>query len=504
MVAPNVDARIRGRSTVRSLNTDAVGRDGVRTHRSVLPPGLVPIVFVLLLLAGIGPNLDLALLSIAVLLVGSLLLWRPGESPILLFAFALPWLQGATMGFRANWLGVHVDEIAQFPADVRAAILLTQLGLLVHAVGLRLGAGPKWRHDAWLMHEQAMSLPMRRWAQVYVASSVVSFAALACAWFVPGLSQVFLAFPTLKWAAYFMLAYAAFAGTAGGGTVLAIAFLFELALGVGGYFSDFKTIIFVTAFAAVAAGLRMTMQRLLVLVVLAGLALSMGIVWTAVKVDYRRFVSAGDVAQIVSVDYLARMNHLAHLVSELDRQALSDATDALLSRLAYVEYFGATLNHVPQYVPHQYGAILWDAVSRPFMPRLFFPNKEIIDDSARTAEFSGVSVGGLAEGTSISLGWIAEAYIDFGRYGMFLSILAVSMFFGWIYRALLRWGPTRGLLGSALATAVLLGASMLESSMTKVFGGVIVSLLVSWAAVRFLIPRVAPWLLARSMRRSRA
>jgi hypothetical protein len=317
------------------------------------------------------------------------------------------------------------------------------------------------------------------------------------------LSQILLGIADLKWAFFLMLAYAAFLGSAGGTSIFATAFLVELALEIGGYFSDFRTVIFVTAFAAIGPGVRMTAKRLIGIGALGVLAIALALVWTAVKVEYRSFVSEGARAQIVAIDYATRIGKLAELVANLSAPALSKATEDLLSRLSYIEFFGATINHVPSYVPHQQGAILWDAVSRPFMPRLFFPDKRVIDDSERTIEFTGIRVAGADEGTSISLGWIAEAYIDFGIYGMFASILAISIFFGRIYRSLMRWGPARGLLGAALAAAILQPVGFLETSITKILGGVIVSLLVTWGAVKFVLPGVAPWLLANRLRSSR-
>src|SRR5262249_31955031 len=79
-------------------------------RRARLPPATLPIAAALLLFGAAGPNFLLALLSIAVLIAGCLLLWRPGESPILLFTFAYPWLQGSVAIFHANLLGIDVGE----------------------------------------------------------------------------------------------------------------------------------------------------------------------------------------------------------------------------------------------------------------------------------------------------------------------------------------------------------------------------------------------------------
>src|SRR5262249_7647254 len=163
------------------------------------------------------------------------------------------------------------------------------------------------------------------------------------------------------------------------------------------------------------------------------------------KVDYRAFVSGGLAAQIVNVDYTTRLAKLFELVANLDIEALTSAADQLLRRLTYVEFFGVVLANVPAHLPHTEGAILWDAIIRPFMPRLLFADKDVIDDTARTNLYTG-GLGGSSEGTSISLGYISEAYIDFGAYGMFAELLAIGLLYGVIYRVSLRWRRSSGLL----------------------------------------------------------
>jgi hypothetical protein len=177
-------------------------------------------------------------------------------------------------------------------------------------------------------------------------------------------------------------------------------------------------------------------------------------------------------------------------------EALTGAVDQLLRRLTYVEFFSVVLIYVPASVPHALGAIFWDAVIRPFMPRLLFVDKDVIDDTVRTNLYTG-GLAGSSEGVSISLGYIAETYIDFGSYGMFAALFAIGLFYGAIYRVLSRWRRTQGLLGMAVVTTVLANVGALENSFTKVFGGVIVSLVVAASMIVFILPRWAPWLVRR-------
>jgi hypothetical protein len=300
----------------------------------------------------------------------------------------------------------------------------------------------------------------------------------------------------MRWAFFFMLAVACFSqGRALRGVFPAV-FLLELAAGIGSYFADFKTVFVITFFALLASGTRITGKALLGASAVGVLVISFAIVWTAVKVDYRAFVSGGQAAQIITVDYVTRIAKLYELAAALDMEALTNAVDQFLRRLTYVEYFGVVLTYVPANVPHTLGAIFWDAIARPFLPRLLFVDKDVIDDTERTNLFTG-GLGGSSEGVSISLGYIAEAYIDFGPYIMFAALLGIGLFYGLVYRVLLRWRRSSGLLGMAMATAVLASVGPMENSFTKVFGGIVVSLVIAWGTIVFLVPFWAPWLVRR-------
>jgi hypothetical protein len=460
---------------------------------TLLPPATLPVAFALATIGGPGPNLLLALLSVAVLVVGCMLLWRPGESPILLFVFAYPWLQASVAIYHANWLGLDVADHAPFHGDMHTAVLMSLAGVLALAVGMRLAAGARRTEDVLAVRETALSQPMRRWFELYATAWAVSFVALSFAWVLPGLSQPMLALAGLRWAFFFMLALAYFVRRRG--RFFPLAFLLELATGIGGYFSDFKTVFFITLFAVLASGVRLSPKTLLSSGVMTALALAFGIVWTAVKGEFRTFVSGGQAEQIVTVDYAARIAKLYELVADLDGRALADATDQFLRRVTYAEFLSVVLVNVPATHPHTSGTILGDAVTRVFMPRVLFVDKDVADDTARTNIYTG-GLAGSGEGTSISLGYVAEAYIDFGAPWMFAALAAVGMFYGTIYRILVRFRRSRGPLGIAVATATLTSISPMESSFTKVFASVIVSLLVAWVVIVFVVPRWAPWLVA--------
>jgi hypothetical protein len=456
-------------------------------------PALLLVALGIFLLGGIGPNIALAALSVLVLVVGVSLLWRPGEPPVMLFVFGYQWMQASISVFQANWLGLEVINNTPQGGDMDTAIALTLVGLAIMSVGMRLGAGPERVDVQIAARHVALTQPISRWFWLYVIAAVVAMMASAFAWTVPGLAQPILALSSMKWASFFMLAYATFVRASGVGPFFAIAFAFELALGIGGFFSDFKTVLFVTLIAGATSGKRFPPRAIFGLCSLGALLVVFAIVWTAVKDNYRDFVSAGTGAQVVAVDYWTGLAKLGELTGGLGSQELSDASNKLLRRLTYVEYFAVVIDYVPNTLPHEKGAIMWDAISRPFMPRVLFSDKSVIDDTERTNLYTG-GIAGHSANTSVSVGWIAETYIDFGEYLMMGAIFLIGYFYGRVYRWCTHGSGANGLLGFAFAAGVLFPVFALESSFTKTFGGVVVSVLIVWLIVKFAVPRWCPWL----------
>ncbi|OBS53883.1 hypothetical protein A8B73_03705 [Methylosinus sp. 3S-1] len=439
----------------------------------------------------------LAALSVATLAFGARLLWRPSESPILLFVFGYQWLEASTSVFHCNWLGKDVGDYSKVHGDAALAIVLSLLGLAAMAAGMAFALGPRGMSLGAPARSIALAQPAERWFHLYAASLAASLSALSVAYVAPGLTQPIIAAANIKWAFFYMLAYAYFCGAPGAQRYFIIAFLIELAQGVGGFFSDFKTVIFVSLFATIASNKRFSASAIAAALAFCVLGFALAVVWTVIKPEFRFFVSGGTGTQVVAVDLERRFAFLFSLIAKLDADALAGGVDLLLRRISYVEYFGAVLDFVPAHLPHEGGALWWDAISRPFMPRLLFPDKEVISDTLRTNIYTG-GAAGESPNTSISIGAIGESYIDFGMFLMMPALFLLGSFYGAVYRKLIAWRAASPLLGMAIATAILLGAADLGASVTKTFGGVVVALLVGWIFVVHIAPHVAPWLKAKS------
>ncbi len=461
------------------------------TKQKILPPFVLPVVVVCYVLFGFGENAVVALFSIVSLLLGCALLWRPGETPILLFVFGNQWVQASIASFYGNWRGVNIDRLTLL-GDATSATVLSLIGLLFLAAGMRLAAGRGHFTQVKLAQRTAREQSQLRFFWLYGIAFAVAVVARSVAVYAPGLQQPLLALSDLRWAAFFMFSFVTFVRGDSNRALWFAAFMIEFATSLGGYFSSFKFVFLFTLLAFLAAQIRLSPKKAIIGIVGAVVLLTFGIIWTAVKGDYRSFVNGGSQSQFVAVDYGESVQKLIDLTTDLDSQKLSDAVENLITRVATVDFFGVVLTYVPRIVPHEDGAIWFDAISRPFMPRLLFPNKETIDASIITNKYTGIDVAGTEQGTSISIGYMAESYVDFGTFGMMVPIFLFGLVLGGVYRWLMLHRNSHGIVGMGLSTAILLpNASDLGNSATSMFGAVVVAVLVAW----LLIVHVAPILL---------
>jgi hypothetical protein len=422
--------------------------------------------------------------------LGVMLLWPVDPCRMLLFVFAYHWLQASVKVFQADFQNVPLEQLTSFGGQVDTATWLSLAAVVVLALGMRVAVATqvRMRVNIAALPDYLTSVTPRFWFRVYLFSLLIGLTAGEAAAAVPTLSQPLLALSGIKWTGFWIFAYFTFLRPDRQIDLFAIAFAIEMILGVGGFFSDFKTAFFVSFIAMLASNSRVTPVRGLSAVCALSLLIYMSLIWTAVKIDYRRFVGGESNTQAVEVGYQERIRFLHELVSKLEKQDMAEAVDAALARVSYVEFFGSVLDFVPSRVPYENGAIWLDAAIRPLTPRLFFPEKSSIEDSARTSNFTGLKLAGTDQGTSISIGYVGESYIDFGYFGMFFPLFFWGAMLGLASRYFINHARVGGAIGGALAVSVLLPQISMEASITKSFGGLVVSVLVTLLIARYVLP----------------
>lgn len=489
----------------RSPGASAPGRSGRRPPEHALSdgpqagsvPGLpYSIVVGLLAAAGLGLLTSNPLLTATTFLTAAaliVLLWRPGAPPVLLFVTGLLWLQPAMKVLHADARDLPVGEMALHPATIDDAILLSLLATLSIAAGMRLVMGRPGADVLDRLTADARTLSTGRLAALTVLAWTV--ASLAEAFAPTVLRQPVVAIGNLQWVFLFALACAVFVQRRGY-LILGLIVLAQLVVGFTGFFSGFKSVLFLLLIAALTVRPEVPLERLPRLLAGVAIIIGLGLVWTAIKSDLRDFLNAGTGQQVVLRTPTERLQGLSEQLGALEGEELAEASEALAQRLAYVDFFAIVLDRVPALLPHEDGAILSGAIRHIFTPRLLFPDKEGTgSDSEMTNKYTGLNLASAREGTSVNLGWPAEAYIDFGRELMALPMLAIGILCGLAYRGLAWSGKGYGVVlsyGFAVAALIALPSA---GTLLKLLGALLTSVVVLGTVKTLAQPALARLLL---------
>jgi len=405
------------------------------------------------------------------------LLWRKGEPPVLLFGCMIQWLQATAAIFYTNHYGVTLEG-AFGSNELAVATWLSIVAVVVLAFGIRcgfIGAGPSLQSQ---VEAEASRVDIKKLAILYIAFVPVAAALSYTAWRFTSITQLLLGIASLKWGIIFLLCYCVLHQRRNYGLLVGC-LAFEFVAGFFGVFANFKSVFFVLVVAATASPLALRGRRLAATIVCFSILFVSGVVWTAVKMDYREFLANSETANEEAIPIERKFEKLADLVSSVTWENFTDGMDALIMRVSYVNYFALAVENVPNRVPYENGELWKGSIMHVLTPRLLFPDKPVLDDSERTRLYTGVQVSGMESGTSIGIGYIGESYIDFGPVWMFAPIFLLGLLYGLINRFFLTRTKYK-LLGAALAVSVLIfTAYEIETSNIKLVGGVVSVALVS-------------------------
>ncbi len=418
---------------------------------------------------------------------------------MLTFAVGYQWLQVAMVVLHANVLGFPVESF--LPATRSAdAVWLSLGGLLALGTGIRLGmlrlAGPEKGDPRW----EVAGARVQQLLGAYLALFLMALAGRGMVGTTGGLAQIVLAVFNLRWFFFALFAYAILARRRGY-SLLALAVGLEVVVGFTGFFSGFKDIFFVFLVVYLMARPGFSLANVARVAGFVAALFFLGALWMSVRGEYRGVISGGDRAQAVRLGFVERSRVMVDMILDLDVNRFLQGVELLAERMSYVGYFDNVLFMVPRVIPHEHGTLWRAAVAHVLQPRLFFPNKPVLpSDSELTMKYTGQLLASEAEGASISLGYFAESYIDFGRTGMMVIIGLVGLGWGLIYRAFftmrLPWS-----VASAAAIAVLINANEFEMHNVKLLGSILMAFLVTWGFLRFALPLAAPWLGLRGVLR---
>jgi hypothetical protein len=129
-------------------------------------------------------------------------------------------------------------------------------------------------------------------------------------------------------------------------------------------------------------------------------------------------------------------------------------------------------------------------VQHVLTPRVLFPDKSTLDDSKITTALLRRKI---TSDTSISVGYIAQAHVDFGVPGMFLPVLIIGVMIGAAAKYFMT-RPAPLLIREAFTTATLFLAFPFGENIDKTLGGFVVDCLAMGLLLKFGYPMIARWL----------
>jgi hypothetical protein len=273
---------------------------------------------------------------------------------------------------------------------------------------------------------------------VYIIISLLSVFLNSAIILIPG-GQLFLAVTYMKWVLLtFLIAHTLVDDSSR--LIVLILIVLEIILSFSGFWAAFKDYILVAIGAYFLFIPKFSFKSFLLVLSISISTLFISVIWTHSKGEYRKYLTGGERTQIiVQENQLNNLFKFFEIVkddfsSENFTKSFSAGLESLIHRISYVEFLALTMKQVPNYIPHEEGGLLKNAFEHVLKPRFLFPNKKPIYDSELTSKYTGVQFAGAEQGTSFSLGTVAESYIDFGRIYMFVPILFFGFWIGWLYR----------------------------------------------------------------------
>jgi hypothetical protein len=435
------------------------------------------------------PLLGLACGCVIALAVG--LLWRLGEPPVLLMAAGLQLSQVVILPLYANVVGVPLDTLGAYTRDLTSAAWIALAGIVSLIMGMWCGQSRMRSQADWIWIEPK-AWPLRNAVASCFVIIALSAPLGAIGRISQGLAQPALAASRIQWVGVFILTCVCVTQRRGF-TYLTIVVLFELITGFTGFFADFKEVFYVVLVALFSVRPKISLGNMVWGLVLAGVLLTLGAFWSAVKNDYRYYVSLKSGQQVVLVPFEDRLQYIFDRALNVDSELMSDGFDRLIHRLAYIELLAATITNVPDHIPFQEGAQVGTAIMHVLQPRILFPDKAAApNDTEVTTRYTGIRLnrGRNALETSIGMGYMAELYIDFGYAGIMIGAFLFGLLAGYSVKWIFSYKQLPHIANSGLAVMLMLSCASFEESLLKLAGGFLTTLIVVVGLQRVLLPHL--------------
>jgi len=417
------------------------------------------------------------------------MLWPSTDAPVLLLPFGLQWLSVAMKPIETALTGQPLDSLGDFGQPLTDAAWLALAG--VSALGFGMWLASRQPNVNWAA---TLDRDASRWSEGLVVQISIALIAIGTALQIATphagpATQIVLSFAWARNAGLFVLAY--WCLKQGKSLwILAMVTGFEVVIGLTGFFATFRETFLVLLIAAAAARPRLGFRGFLITGGVFAAMLTVTVFWSAIKTDYRDFLNAGSHQQEVVRSLSDRLSYVGQAADQFDDDQFRTGLRKLGARISYIDFLASTMKYVPEVLPHENGRRLGEAFANIFEPRILFPDKPPTpDDTTVTAHYTGLHLEGTV-GTSISIGYLGELYIDFGRVGAVIGAFVIGLFAGLAYRVIRGFKGIPLFFSYGIATMVLVNFAIFETDLVRFLGSAITICLAGIVLQRAVAPQV--------------
>ena len=374
------------------------------------------------------------------------LFWKRYEPNVIFFGLFLTWLTITIKIFYSDIFGYKYIELSSSP-NIIYTTYLSLIGYCFFAFGLWFALKKFTLSNKKLQSLFTDQVNFRRILIVYLVVAVLNALLKGFIFYLPGFSQLFVGLLQMKLGFLFLLLFYSFKQRKNLLIVFCI-ILIEIIFSFFSYFSNFKDII-ITAIVIISLFPNRLSIRESIISVILGLSFLYSIfIWQSVKGEYRQYLNAGQYSQQIVVSQEDALIKLQELSTGKSKYNKNDIFYETVDRISSLEFFSQSIDNVPSKISYENGSILKSNILHIVQPRIFFPNKTEIDDSKLVNKYATRKVSTAKQGTTFSLGFMAESYIDFGPILMFVPIFFTGWLMGFIYKQIIEqsinymWGFT--------------------------------------------------------------
>lgn len=424
--------------------------------------------------------------------------WRHDEPKIIFFGVTFYWLTVCTLMIYGIFFGKPMTELTQTPQTFIYTTYLALLATLCYSVGIFIAIRNIKPNEETQLFRELEKFNGKRLLLFYSLYSLVASVFGGTVLSLGGLSQAGVALIWVKWAFLTLLIIHTLLFSSNQKWVFVI-LLFEVLLSFSGFWSSFKDYLFMAAASFLTFSSRINTKRIIQVSIFGIIAFFLMVIWSVVKGDYRNYLTGGEKTQVYNNENkTGNISKLFELVGEkFNSENFSENFDkgleSLANRISYTEYFAMAVRQVPDVLPYEDGALLQAGLEHVLKPRLFFPDKKSIDDSYITSKYTGRQFSGADQGVSFSLGLVAERYIDYGPFFMFIPIFLFGFLIGSIYKYIITHSLNR-VWGLSFVAPLFFLIPSLGVATTKFLGWVLTYFFVWFLFNKYLVKRVDNYL----------